>query len=89
MAKGKASPIELSPEARRELESLARRRSTSRALALRARIVLAAAEGGHNGLIAERLLFQLVNRSQILGPLQSSSRNLHGLMPTVRGRKPS
>lgn len=55
MAKGRASAIELAPEERRELESLARRRSTGQALALRARIVLAAAEGGHNGLIAERL----------------------------------
>src|SRR5262245_51457620 len=55
MAKGKASKIELSAEERRELESLARRRSTGQALALRSRIVLAAGEGVHNGLIAERL----------------------------------
>ena len=55
MAKGKASTIELTPDERGELESLARRRSTGQALALRARIVLAAAEGGPNGLIAERL----------------------------------
>src|SRR5512147_1095759 len=55
MAKGKASKIELSGEERSELESLARRRSTGQALALRSRIVLAAAEGVHNGLIAERL----------------------------------
>jgi hypothetical protein len=45
MAKGKASKIELSAEERGELESLARRRSTGQALALRSRIVLAAAEG--------------------------------------------
>jgi transposase len=55
MAKGKASPIVLSAEERHELESLARRRSTGQALALRSRIVLAAAEGGHNSAIAERL----------------------------------
>ena len=55
MAKGRASAIELAPKERRELKLLARRRSTGQALALRARIVLAAAEGGHNGLIAERL----------------------------------
>ena len=36
-------------------KSLARRRSTGQGLAQRARIVLAAADGGHNGLIAERL----------------------------------
>jgi transposase len=55
MSKGKASPISLSGDERQELESLARRRSTAQALALRARIVLAAAEGGHNGEVAERL----------------------------------
>jgi transposase len=55
MAKGKASPIVLSAEERRELTSLARRRSTGQALALRSRIVLAAADGGPNGELAERL----------------------------------
>ena len=55
MAKGKASAIELSGDERRELESLARRRSTGQALATRARIVLAAAEGDTNVRIAARL----------------------------------
>jgi hypothetical protein len=55
MAKGKASVIVLSSDERRELESLTRRRPTGQALALGARIVLAAAAGGHNGLIADRL----------------------------------
>ena len=55
MAKGKAAEIMLSAEERGELESLARRRATGQGLAQRARIVLAAAEGGNNGLIAERL----------------------------------
>ena len=55
MAKGKASTIVLTEEERRELESLTRRRKTGQALALRARIVLVAAEGGNNGQIAERL----------------------------------
>jgi len=55
MPKGKASTIALTGEERRELESLARRRKTGQALALRARIVLAAAAGGDNGQIAERL----------------------------------
>jgi transposase len=45
----------LSAEERQELESLAGRRRTGQALALRARIVLAAAEGGDNGEIADRL----------------------------------
>jgi transposase len=55
MAKGKASVIVLSVDEQQELESLTRRRSTGQALALRARIVLAAAKGGHNRAIAERL----------------------------------
>jgi transposase len=55
MPKGRASQIRLSAEERLELESLARRRKTGQALALRARIVLAAAEGGDNGTIADRL----------------------------------
>jgi len=55
MAKGKASIIVLSVDEQQELESLTRRRSTGQALALRARIVLAAAKGGHNRAIAERL----------------------------------
>jgi hypothetical protein len=45
MAKGKASVIVLSSDERRELDSLTRRRATGQALALRARIVLAAAAG--------------------------------------------
>ena len=55
MARGKAAEIVLSEDERVELESLARRRSTGQGLAQRARIVLAAADGGHNGLIAEPL----------------------------------
>ncbi len=55
MARGKASAIELTADERGELESLARRRSTSQGLAMRARIVLAAAEGGDNRRIAARL----------------------------------
>jgi hypothetical protein len=40
---------------REELEALAHRRSTAQAMALRARIILACAEGGHNTQVAERL----------------------------------
>jgi transposase len=54
----------VSPEQREQLESLARRRSTAQALALRARIILACADGGHNTEVAERLgvLRQTVGR---------------------------
>jgi transposase len=47
--------LELDATERSELTSLASRRSTAQALALRARIVLACAEGGQNKVIAARL----------------------------------
>lgn len=47
--------LDLSEAERSELRSLASRRSTAQALALRARIVLACAEGGQNKAVAERL----------------------------------
>lgn len=47
--------IELSDEKRDELESLARRRTAEHRMVLRARIVLAAADGEENASIAERL----------------------------------
>jgi transposase len=48
-------PIELSEDERAQLESWARRRTSAQALALRARVVLFAAEGLNNTEIAERL----------------------------------
>jgi transposase len=42
-------------EQREQLETLVRRRTTAQALALRARIILACADGGHNTEVAERL----------------------------------
>lgn len=50
-----AARIELTQAEREALESYARRRKTAQALALRARIVLRCAEGGHDGVIAEEL----------------------------------
>jgi transposase len=50
-----AVAIELTDEERALLESWTRRRTSAQALALRARIVLAGAEGLSNGEIAERL----------------------------------
>jgi len=47
--------LELSAAERAELMSLASRRKTAQALALRARIVLACAEGGENKVVAARL----------------------------------
>jgi transposase len=50
-----AVAIELSDEERAQLEAWSRRRTSSQALALRSRVVLAAAEGFKNTEIAERL----------------------------------
>jgi transposase len=50
--------VELSLEVRHELEALLRRRSLPQQLALRARIVLAAADGHNNSQIARSLGFE-------------------------------
>src|SRR5947207_6737135 len=50
-----AAKIELSEEERRVLHSYSTRRKTAQALALRARIVLRCAEGGHDMEVAEDL----------------------------------
>ena len=47
--------VELSPELRQDLEALLRRRSLPQQLAVRARIVLAAADGDNNSQIARSL----------------------------------
>jgi transposase len=55
MAGRQLAPLTLSDEERSELKGLATRRKTAQALALRARIVLACAEGGQNKDVAARL----------------------------------
>ncbi len=55
MADPRLEPLVLSEDERRTLESWARRRSTAQGLALRARIVLACAEGAPNIAVAARL----------------------------------
>ena len=50
-----AVPIELTAEERAQLEAWERRRTSAQALALRSRIVLAAAEGPNNTEIARDL----------------------------------
>ena len=49
------APLVLSEDERHTLENWARRRSTAQGLALRARIVLACAQGGSNLAVAARL----------------------------------
>jgi len=48
-------PLVLSQDERRTLENWVKRRSTAQGLALRARIVLACAQGGSNLAVAARL----------------------------------
>jgi transposase len=55
MPRGYAFPVDLTEPERETLESWRRRRKTAQALALRARIILLAAQDLTNGAIAERL----------------------------------
>jgi transposase len=56
MARGRPkADLQLTEEEREALERWIRRPTTAQALALRARIILACAEGGHNGIVAERV----------------------------------
>ncbi|HXT94345.1 MAG TPA: IS630 family transposase [Trebonia sp.] len=55
MADSRLEPLALSEGERRTLENWVKRRSTAQGLALRARIVLACAEGGGNTAVAARL----------------------------------
>ena len=55
MADTRLEPLVLTGDERRTLENWARRRSTAQGLALRARIVLACAQGGSNVAVAARL----------------------------------
>lgn len=55
MAVRQPAPSRLSDDVQAELKALTTRRKTAQALALRARIVLACAEGGQNTEVAARL----------------------------------
>ena len=55
MADNRLEPLVLSEDERRTLENWVKRRSTAQGLALRARIVLACAQGGSNLAVAARL----------------------------------
>ena len=55
MGDSRLAPLSLSEDERRTLENWVRRRSTAQGLALRARIVLACADGGSNTAVAARL----------------------------------
>jgi transposase len=55
MADPRLAPLVLSDDERRTLDNWSRRRSTAQGLALRARVVLACADGGSNTAVAARL----------------------------------
>ena len=78
--------IELSDEERGRLEAWSRRRSTAQALALRSRIVLAAAQGAANGEIAERLGISRPTVTKWRN--RFSERRLEGLLDEPRPGRP-
>ena len=57
----------LSEDERRTLENWVKRRSTAQGLALRARIVLACAQGGSNVAVAARLGVDRTDGQQVAG----------------------
>jgi len=78
--------IELSDDERARLEAWSRRRNTAQALALRSRIVLAAADGLANGEIAER---ERVSRPTITKwRNRFAERRLEGLLDEPRPGRP-
>ena len=73
-------PLVLSQAERRTLENWAKRRKTAQGLALRARIVLACADGGPNIAVAARLG---VSRGTVTRP---KLRRVRGLMHCLSSR---
>jgi hypothetical protein len=88
MADTRLEPLVLSEDERRTLENWVKRRSTAQGLALRARIVLACAEGASNLAVAARLgtlamlgqLEAVISRA-LRGWVSASSRD-HDLAPS-------
>ena len=68
-----AAAIELTDDERARLEAWARRRTSAQALALRSRIVLAAAEGLKNTEIAQRLGVIAADGHQVAQPVRRAS----------------
>ena len=63
------SPMSVSQEQRSTLENWARRPKTAQALALRARIILACAEGKPNGEVARLTRVRQQTVGEVAGPL--------------------
>src|SRR3982750_2764091 len=79
-------PLVITEDQRATLESWTRRRKTAQALALRAKIILACAEGKPNGVVAR----QTRVRQQTVGKWRSRflSRGLDGLLDEPRPGTP-
>ena len=73
MRKSVLEPLVLSDDERSTLERWARRPKSAQALALRCRIVLECAKGGHNTEVAERLGNQSDDGQQVAGPVRGKS----------------
>ena len=85
-SKASAPRIQLSPSERETLEGLIRRRSTGRGLALRAEIVLEAAKGDSNLVIAQTLS---INRGTVgRWRAKFAARRLDGLYDEPRPGAP-
>ena len=69
MGDTRLEPLVLSEAERRTLESWSKRRKTAQGLALRARIVLACAEGRNNTAVAARLRVSLAHGAEVAGPV--------------------
>ena len=67
MGDTRLEPLVLSEDERRTLENWVKRRSTAQGLALRARIVLACAQGGSNVAVAARLGVNRKHGQQVAG----------------------
>src|SRR5260221_9500331 len=88
MADPRLEPLVLSEDERRILENWAKRRSTAQGLALRARIVLACAEGSSNTAVSARLG---VNRGTVRkwrGPVLARRAGRVGGQPRPGGPRP-
>ena len=69
MRRSVLEPVVLSDDERQTLERWARRPKSAQALALRCRIVLACADGGHAIEVAERLGVDRPHGGQVASPV--------------------